>query len=87
MVKDHSLPIHSSPNEKDADFVMSFVKIPYGEIYSKWVVSRLSKLIKRQFGINLRILFDTFAVYRYFQLNSKAPHALFKCRVSIYTVA
>ena len=54
MIKDHS-----SPNEKDTDFEMCFVKIPYIGIHSKWFVNRLFELIKRQFGIKLRVIFVT----------------------------
>ena len=55
---------------------MCFVKIPYVGKHSKWLANRLSELIKRQFGIKLRVLFDTFKVNRYFQLKSKTLHAL-----------
>ena len=55
---------------------MSFVEIPYVGIHSKWFANRLSELIKRQFGIKLRVIFSTFEVNRYFQLKSKTPHAL-----------
>ena len=86
MAKDHSLPNHISADEKDTDFEMCFVKIPHPSIHSKWFANRLSKFIKRQFGIKLRVLFDTFKVNRYFQIyfkvnryflgKSKTLHAL-----------
>ena len=76
MAKDYSLPNHFSPDEKDIDFEICFVKIPYVGIHSKWFANRLSELIKRQFEIKLRVLFDTFKVNCYFQLQSKTPHAL-----------
>ena len=41
MAKDHSLPSHISADEKDADFEMCFVKIPYASIHLKWVANRL----------------------------------------------
>ena len=53
MAKDHSLPNHFSPDEKDTDFEMCFVKISYVGIHSKWFASCLSELIKCQFGIKL----------------------------------
>ena len=51
MVEDHFLLNHFSPDEKDIDFEMCFVKIPYVNIHSKWFVNRLSERIKRQFGL------------------------------------
>ena len=66
MAKDHSLPNHFSPDEKGTDFELCFVKLPYVGIHSKWFANRLAELIKRQFGIKLRVLFDTFYVIRYF---------------------
>ena len=62
MVKDHSLP----DNEKNTDFEMCFVKIPYVGIHSKWFANCLSKLTKCQFGIKLQVLFVTFKINRYF---------------------
>ena len=59
IAKHHSLPNHLSPDEKDTDFEMCFVKILYVGIHSKWFANRLSELIKRQFEIKLRVLFDT----------------------------
>ena len=48
MVKDHSLPDQSLPdNEKGTDFEKCFVKIPYVGIDSKWFANRLPQLIKR----------------------------------------
>ena len=44
MTKDHFLPNHFSPDEKDTDFEMCFVKIPYVGIHSKWFANRLSDL-------------------------------------------
>ena len=79
MVKDHSLPNHFSPDRKDTDFEMCFVKIPYVGIHSKWFANRLSEPIK------LRVLFDTFKVNRYFQLKSKTPHALSSNVVNQFT--
>ena len=67
MVKDHSLPAQSLPDhEKDTDFEMCFVKIPYVVIDSKWFANRLSELIKRQFGIKPRVLSVTFKINCYF---------------------
>ena len=40
MAKDHFLPNHFSPDEKDTDFEMCFVKIPYVNIHSKWLANR-----------------------------------------------
>ena len=65
MTKNHSLPNRFSPDEKDTDFEMCFVKIPYVGIHSKWFANGLSELIKRRFGIKLRVLFYTFKVNRY----------------------
>ena len=76
MVKDHSLPDHSSPDEKDTNSEMCFVKISYVSIHSKWFTNQLSVLIKRHFGINLQVLFVTFKADRYLHLKSKTPHAL-----------
>ena len=56
-------------------YVLSkFHMLAYAGIHSKWFANRLFELIKRQSGIKLRVLFDTFKVNRYFQLKSKTPH-------------
>ena len=76
MAKDHSLPNHFSPDEKDTNFEMCFAKIAYVGMHSKWFANCLSELIICQFGIKPRVFFDTFKVNCYFQLKPKTPHAL-----------
>ena len=85
MTKDYFLLNHFSPDDKDTDFEMCFVKISYVGIHSKWFSNYLSEFIKRQFGNKPRLLFDTFKVNCYFQLKSKTPHALSSNVVYLFT--
>ena len=43
----------------------------------KQFTKSLSEIVYREFGLKLRVVYDTFKINRYFQRETKTPHALF----------
>ena len=51
-------------------------KVPYIGSASKQFTKSLFELVYREFGLKLKVVYDTFKINRYFQLKTKTPHAL-----------
>ena len=55
---------------------LAFFEVPYIGPASKQFTESLSELVDREFGLKLRVVYDTFKINRYFQLKTKTAHAL-----------
>ena len=55
---------------------LAFFKVPYIGSASKQFTKSLFELVYREFGLKLKVVYDTFKINRYFQLKTKTPHAL-----------
>ena len=67
---------HTQENENSDECETCFFKIPYIGSASKQFTKSLFKLVYREFGLKLKVVYDTFKINRYFQLKTKTPHAL-----------
>ena len=67
---------HTQENENSDECETCFFKVPYiGSAFEQFT-KNLSELVYREFGLKLRVVYDTFKINRYFQLKTKTPHAL-----------
>ena len=67
---------HIQENENSDKCKTCFFKVPYIGSASGQFKKSLSELVYREFGLKLRLVYDTFKINRYFQLKIKIPHAL-----------
>ena len=67
---------HTQENENSDKCETCFFKVPYIGSASKQFTKSLFELVYREFGLKLKVVYDTFKVNRYFQLKTKTPHAL-----------
>ena len=67
---------HTQENENSNECEPCFFKVSYIGPSSKQFTKILSKLVYGEFGLKLRIVYDTFKINRYFQLKTKTLHTL-----------
>ena len=67
---------HTQENENSDECETRFFKVPYISSASKQFTKSLSELVYREFGLKLKVVYDTFKINRYFQLKTKTLHAL-----------
>ena len=73
---------HTHGNENSNECKTCFFKVPYIGSASKQCTKSLSELVYREFGLKLRVVYDTFKIKHYSQLKTKTPHAL--CSYVVY---
>ena len=73
---------HTQENENSDECKTCFFKVPYVGPASKQFTKSLSELVDGEFGLKLRVVYDTFKINRYFQLKTKTLHA--RCSNVVY---
>ena len=63
-------------NENSDECETCFFRVSYIGPASKQCTKSLSELAYREFGLKLRVVYDTFKINRYFQVKTKGQHAL-----------
>ena len=75
---------HTQRNENSDECETCFFKVPYIGSASKQFTKSLFELVYREFGLKLKVVYDTFKINRYFQLKTKnTACSLLQCRVPV----